>query len=199
MSEPTTVVLESLLDRLRAGDASARDGLIEHAAGNLSRLVRKMLPQFPGVKRWEDADDVRQNASLRLWRSLEEVRPATVRDFLRLAALQIRRELLDLARHYGGPEGQGANHASVGAGAVTPPPAHDPGQTTHDPAKLAQWTEFHAQVDALPEEQREAFDLLYYQDLPQAEAAALLGISEATLRRRWLAARLGLQEKMKGG
>ncbi len=196
MSDNTTTILQAHLGRLAAGDAKARDGLINHASANLGRLARRMLAQFPGVRRWEDSDDVRQNAALRLWKCLEELRPATVRDFYRLAALQIRRELLDLARHHGGPEGQGANHASVQADTGAPP-ALDPGQSTHDPAKLAAWTEFHAHVEALPDEEREAFDLLYYQDLPQAEAASVLGVSEATLRRRWLAARLRLQEKLK--
>ena len=55
------------------------------------------------------------------------------------------------------------------------------------PLRLAAWTELHEQVEALPPEEREAFDLLYYQDLPQAEAAQVLGVSLATLKRRWLA------------
>ena len=44
--------------------------------------------------------------------------------------------------------------------------------TTHDPDRLAAWTDFHREVEALPAEEREVFDLLFYQGLSQAEAAA---------------------------
>jgi RNA polymerase sigma-70 factor (ECF subfamily) len=197
MSDNQSTILQQHLERLQAGDLSARDALLRQAAGNLQRLVRRMLGDYPGVRRWEDADDVGQNAALRLWKALEEVRPATARDFYRLAALQVRRELLDLARHYSGPHGLGANHDSVPQRDDASPRLPEPGTSTLDPGRLAQWTDFHRQVDELPGPLREVFDLLYYQDLPQAEAAALLEVSEPTLRRRWLEARLMLQEKMK--
>jgi RNA polymerase sigma-70 factor (ECF subfamily) len=199
MSDNQTTILQHHLDRLRAGDLSARDALLEHAGVHFQRLVRRMLGDFPGVRRWEDADDVGQNAFMRLWKSLEDVKPATSRDFYRLAALQVRRELLDLARHYSGPQGLGANHESVGPRSDTSACVGDPGTRTLDPGQLAQWTDFHRQVDELPEPLREVFDLLFYQDLPHAEAAALLEISEPTLRRRWLEARLLLKEKLKSG
>ncbi|HKB36491.1 MAG TPA: sigma factor-like helix-turn-helix DNA-binding protein, partial [Gemmataceae bacterium] len=35
----------------------------------------------------------------------------------------------------------------------------------------------------MPEEQREVFDLVYYQGLSHAEAAALLGVSTKTVQR----------------
>jgi RNA polymerase sigma factor (sigma-70 family) len=44
----------------------------------------------------------------------------------------------------------------------------------------------------LPEEERSVFDLLYYHDLSQAEAAELLGVSVPTIKRRWAAARMRL-------
>jgi RNA polymerase sigma-70 factor (ECF subfamily) len=197
MSDNQSTILQQHLDRLQAGDLSARDGLLRHAAANLQRLVRRMLGDYPGVRRWEDADDVGQNAAVRLWKSLEEVRPATTRDFYRLAALQVRRELLDLARRYGGPNGLGARHDSVAPRGETSAGLAEPGTSTLDPGRLAQWTEFHRLVDELPEPLHEVFDLLYYQDLPHAKAAALLDVSEPTLRRRWLEARLLLQQKLK--
>jgi DNA-directed RNA polymerase specialized sigma24 family protein len=46
----------------------------------------------------------------------------------------------------------------------------------------------------LPTEEREVFDLLWYQELSHGEAAAVLGISERILRRRWLAARQRLHQ-----
>jgi RNA polymerase sigma factor (sigma-70 family) len=58
----------------------------------------------------------------------------------------------------------------------------------------ARMTELHRQIDGLPAEEREVFDLLWYQELPQAEAAALLGVSVPTIKRRWLSARRRLHK-----
>jgi RNA polymerase sigma factor (sigma-70 family) len=63
---------------------------------------------------------------------------------------------------------------------------------------VAEWTEFHVQVEALPGEEKEVFDLLWYQGLPQAEVAALLGITERVVRYRWRAARLELHKRLGG-
>ena len=65
--------IQRCIDRLRSGDATARDELLAHAVDRLTRLTRKMLRDFPGVHRWEETDDVLQNAVLRLCRALEEV------------------------------------------------------------------------------------------------------------------------------
>jgi RNA polymerase sigma-70 factor (ECF subfamily) len=188
------------LDRLREGDEAARDDLMRIACRRLGRLARKMIRGYPSVRRWEQTDDVVQSASLRLWRSLEEVRPASVRDFIGLAAVQIRRELIDLARHHDGRGGPGGGHAGRGgAGDSTGPSAPpEPGSDTDDPARLAAWTEFHDLVEALPRDEKEVFDLLWYQGLPQAEAAAVLGVTERVVRYRWRAARLRIHEQLGG-
>ncbi len=57
-----------------------------------------MLREFPNVRRLADTGDVFQGAILRLLRSLRQLDPppATMREFLGLAAAHIRRELLDL-------------------------------------------------------------------------------------------------------
>src|SRR6266852_3996422 len=186
-----TEQLQIWIDRLQAGDLTAREHLLGHACERLRRLTRKMLKGFARVKRWELTDDVLQNALLRLWTALGQTTPRTARAFYTLAALQIRRELIDLARQYYGPKGIGTNLASKlrSNGSSSTPPA-DVADSTFEPSRLAIWSEFHERVDTLPEEEREVFDLLWYQGLTQDEAAALLGISEATLKRRWLAARL---------
>ena len=53
-------------------------------------------------------------------------------------------------------------------------------------------------METLPAEEREVLDLVWYGGLTQIEAAALLGISEPTVKRRWRAARLRLHEAMGG-
>jgi RNA polymerase sigma-70 factor (ECF subfamily) len=197
-----TVQIQACLDRLRGGDETARAELLACACERLRNLARKMVRGFPKVHRWEQTDDVLQNAVLRLHRTLQRITVASSRDFFRLAALNIRRELLDLAKHYYGPEGEGARHGTWGAGesATTAGdlgPA-DPADLSREPARLAAWTEFHEQIEALPGEEREVFDLLWYQGLSQAEAAELLGVSERTVKRRWQSARFRLHEALQG-
>ena len=197
---PSSTQIQLRLDRLRAGDESARDELLKIACGRLSRLARKMLRGYPGVRRWEQTDDVLQNAAMRLCRALDEVKPASVRSFINLAAVQIRRELIDLARHYDGPEGPGRHHASRAGsdGSGSPPGPPEAADDTDDPARLAAWTEFHDEVGALPDAEKEVFDLLWYQGLSQAEAAALLGVTERVVKYRWRSARLKLHERLGG-
>jgi RNA polymerase sigma factor (sigma-70 family) len=189
--------LQQCLDRLRAGDPSARDELIRAAADRLTRLTRTMLRDHPRLRRWEDTDDVFQSGVLRLCNALRGTVPGSVAEFFRLAALVLRRELIDLARQYFGPEGMAAHHASKGPTDESAG-ANDPGNTTLDPKKLAAWTEFHEQIGALPDEERDMFDLLWYHGLSQAEAATLLGVSERTVQRRWQAARLKIYEALRG-
>jgi RNA polymerase sigma factor (sigma-70 family) len=199
-TSPSTTQIQLRLDRLRAGDAAARDELLAIAGERLSRLARRMLRRYRGVRRWEQTDDVLQGAAVRLCRALDEVKPASVRSFINLAAVQIRRELIDLARHYQGRDGAGRPHVGpLGSeGSAGPPGPPEPGTDTDDPARLAAWTEFHTQVQALPDEDREIFDLLWYQDLSKAEAAALLGVTERVVRYRWRAARVRLHQRLGG-
>jgi RNA polymerase sigma factor (sigma-70 family) len=68
---------------------------------------------------------------------------------------------------------------------------------SHEPSRLAIWGEFHQQIGAMPDEGREVFELLWYQELSQAEAAELLGVSERTIKRRWQSARVSLHEALR--
>ena len=172
------------LERMRAGDRAAGDELFRHLGGRLKRLAGKMLRGFPAVRRWEGSGDVLQNASLRLRLALKEVRPGSSAQFFGQAAKEIRRELLDLKRHYCGPEGIGANHHTDGRGA----PAREPVDPAPGPDELEEWCEFHAQVERLPAEERAVVDLHFYQGLSKAEAAELLGVDVRTVQRRWNAA-----------
>jgi RNA polymerase sigma factor (sigma-70 family) len=195
-----TTVIQDCIDRLRAGDETARAAILSCAGDRLKRLARKMLKGYPGVARWEQGDDVAQNALIRLDRALCSVTPPTARDFFRLAAAQVRRELIDLARHYYGPRGLGAHHATRtgGEGAADPAMALSVPDTTNDPGRLAAWGEFHRAVDSLAEADRELFDLLWYQGLTQAEAAGILGVTERTVNSRWLVARVRLSDSLGG-
>lgn len=184
--------LQGLIDRGLSGDALAQEALLDHACDRLLRLTRKMFHGYPNLRRWEQTDDVFQNSMVRLHRALADVRVESVRHFFNLAAVQVRRELLDLAKHHFGPEGDGANHHTDGQ------PADENGGSLHnnadEPEDLSSWSEFHHQVEKLPEDELEVMNLLYYEGLTQEEAAQVLGISFRTLKRRWQAAKLRLHE-----
>lgn len=186
--------LQALIDRTLTGDTAAHDALLDHACDRLLRLTRKMFHGYPNLRRWEQTDDVFQNSMLRLHRALAEVRVESVRHFFNLAAVQVRRELLDLSKHHFGPEGAAANHHTDGQ------PADDEGGTLStragEPDDLSGWTEFHALVEKLPADELEVVNLLYYEGLTQEEAAKVLGVSFRTLKRRWQSAKLRLHEGM---
>ena len=186
----------ALLLRLRAGDDSARDCLIALAQERFVALARAMLRRYPQVRRWEQTDDLLQAALVRLHRSLAEVRPEDVRHFDNLAAAQIRRELIDLARRHRGPEGLGAHHHTDGA---------DPGERLAQvaepsvrPESLEQWAAFHETVERLPDDERRSVDLLWYRGLTHAQAAEALGVSTKTVQRLWAAARLRIRDALGG-
>ncbi len=196
MPRASDTKLQNLIDLAMKGDTTARDALLDHACDRLMKLTRKMLRAYPTLRRWEQTDDVCQNAMLRLHRALEQVELDSVRHFFNLAAVQIRRELLDLAKHHFGPQGGGANHHTDGQ------PADDQGGSIHgtpqEPMSLDDWSEFHVQVEAMPDEEREVFNLIWYDGLTQPEAAQALGTSLRTVKRRWQSARLFLFEALQG-
>lgn len=171
------------LSRYAAGDDSALNELLSRTSSRMEKLTRAMFRDFARVHRWEETADVLQSASIRLYRALQANRPTDVRGFFALATLQIRRELTDLTRRYFGPEGLGTNYESGIANEAS-------ASSSCDPKSLIDWTEFHSQVEQLPTDDREVFDLIYYQGLSQDDAATVLGISLRTLQRRWQNARL---------
>jgi len=176
-----------LLTRHKAGDPAAINDILIHSQERLKQLTRQMLQRFPGVQKWEETSDVFHNVLINLTVALQQLTFNSTTDFLRLSACHIRRELLDLAKKcrpilVGGP----------GEDSSTPGQVADKPDSTNDPYNLAQWEEVHSKIDQLPDDDRQLFDLLYYQDLTQPEAAELLGTPLRTLKRKWQGARENL-------
>jgi RNA polymerase sigma-70 factor (ECF subfamily) len=191
-----TTLIQQCLNRLREGDLSARDDLIEYSVKRLWELTHRIFRQFPRLHRWEETDDVFQNAALSLRRALAEVHPPTAADYWRFAAAQIRRGLINLVRHYFGPQGLGTLYGSgqFGHGSDRSAGKHqpEPQDNTPGPSTQAQWTEFHEEVKRLPASELEVFDLHYYLGLTHEEVAVQLGLSQAKVKRLWLSARCKL-------
>ena len=173
----TTVMVQRWLKELPHPDSEvgqqARNELIEHGRRRMEALCRKMFfRSLAGSP--VDYEDVYQESALRLWKSLTDIRPTTVREFFGLASTQIRRVLIDLCRKH-----------------VREPPdiAPELRDASYNPSSLAKWTEFHEQVEKLDDSMRDVVELLWYHDLTHKESADVLGVDERTIRRRWRKAR----------
>ena len=175
--------VQALLDLAHAGDAAAKNELLRHSADRLLRLTRKMFRSFPKLRRWVEDEDVLQNAMLRLHRALKDVDVLSARHFFSLATVQIRRELHDLAKHYYGPHGIGANHQTGRR------PPDEKGGLIHSISARAPdgsgWLRFHEAVERMAAEEQEVVNLIFYEGLTFDEAARVLGLSARTVKRRW--------------
>jgi RNA polymerase sigma factor (sigma-70 family) len=186
-------VLSGCLARLAKGDKSAREEILEVCNDRLRELSSRLLGKFAKVRRWDNTDDVAQNAALRLYRALGETVPESPRGLMSLMAVQIERELIDLARKHSGPMSYAANHGTNARDAtdgqaffVDEAPAPD---GSEEELPLERWEKFHAAVDSLPEEHRDVFRLVWYLGADRETAAKNLGMSVRTVGRRWQEAR----------
>jgi RNA polymerase sigma factor (sigma-70 family) len=182
MNAGDSALLQGMLDRLRQGDRDARRQLLERACERLRRLAGRMLyGSFPELARRHELDSVVHETWMRLLQALETAEPATVADFFRLAAHKFRQVLLDMAQG----ERRRAQREVLGLSEGPFPAA---ASTTHDPARLALWTEFHDKVATLSEQERSVFEMHYYLELPQAAIAKVLELHPRKVSYLWIAA-----------
>jgi len=172
--------LASLVAKAQAGDREAVAELISHSIDRLYILTRRMLQTFPRLHRWEETDDVFQNAMIRLQKALEQIQIESLKHFYNLAALQIRRELLEMNRVHFGKFGIGANHKSTNVYQKS-----IDAELGHPPEELEGWLRFHQAIESLTHDEQEVVNLLYYQGVRQEEAAKILDMPYRTLKRIW--------------
>lgn len=200
MPSDRTTQIQRCLDRLAAGELEARDELIAHTQQRLRTLAHGLLAR-DRVHRWEQTDDLLQQALLRIHEELQHVQPATVAQFLRFGAFHLRRELMRLARRHFGPEGQGAHHASDGLrrsrgqAQLAADPATQPLAACSKAEELQRLSEA---IEALPAELQEMIEMMWLQGLSRAETAEALGVDVRTVHRRWIRARLKLAQALDG-
>jgi RNA polymerase sigma-70 factor (ECF subfamily) len=159
-----------------------------------------MLGRYEQVRRWELADLVVHRVMMRLYRSLEPVALDSSRDYLRQASVHIRRELIDLGENFFGGERSSAENGNSpeSRGGASGDTIAGESLEALDPARLVAWSDFHRRIEQLADEDREVFDLLWYQGLSQSEATDLLGVSRRTMIARWQGARLRLFDALDG-
>lgn len=194
MSDTTfpTLMMHDYVRRWQAGDNSAADDLFRTIGARLEHLARRMLRGYPNVRCWADTADVFQGAVWRLLNTLRKLRPETTRDFFNLAAAHVRRELLDLARRHSGKPRPGSGPRAEEDSDLAPKAPTTP------PDELEVWGRFHEAVEELPVDEREVFSLAFYHGWTQAQIAALHGVHERTIRRRWQAACIQLSRLVGG-
>jgi RNA polymerase sigma factor (sigma-70 family) len=191
-----SILLQGLLDRMKQGDIAARRELLDRACIRLRRLASTMFAgSFAALREQHELDSVVHETWLRLFQALDQVEPPTVVDFFRLAAHKVRQVLLDLAdrqRRRADREAPGLGGDSDWEGFASV------GGQTLDPARLALWSEFHARVANLPEDERQVFELHYYLELPQAEIARMLDLHPRKVSYLWIAGTQRLADDMGG-
>jgi RNA polymerase sigma factor (sigma-70 family) len=173
-----TEVMHDCIDRHRTGDAKAADRLINAAKKRLEKLAHKVFANYKTRRCDIDASDMLQGALMRLVRSLTEVRPDSTRSFFNLAAVHMRRELLDMIRKANRrPTIDASVGDEEGVGVQTLPAPVD--------ADLDRWAALHVAVEQLPVDEREVIGLTFYHGWSQMEIAVLLQISDRQVRRIW--------------
>jgi RNA polymerase sigma-70 factor (ECF subfamily) len=178
--------IQALLNDHAAGMPAARGALLEYTLERFRILAQRMFRSEKMLHVLDQTDDVMQKGMMRLLKALESIKPNDVRAYFGLAARQLRFVIADLAEQYRGRQ------PFVSLEQLSEPSCTN---SSHEPTSLLEWSEFHQAVAQLPDEERETFDLLFYGGMEQLEAAALLGISERTLRRRWHSCKLLLAER----
>jgi RNA polymerase sigma-70 factor (ECF subfamily) len=177
--EPTTVVIQRYLQELAAG-ASADPvirALLDRAVRRLHHLCATLLHGgYPRLTRPPlnlQSDEMLGALVERLLKALREARPTTTREFFALAGQHMRWELNELARRLD----KQPRAVEVLDGLLSAPPGSDSGLTPAGHRMIDR-------IDALPAEEREAFDLVRIQGLTQAEAAEIMGVVPKTVKRR---------------
>ena len=201
MRESTTILVERCLADLRAGKSDAVERLFEGSMRRLTVLSRQMFNGFPSLQQKVEADDILQDSIPRLLRAINDEKVAeratTAKEFLGLAACQMRRVLLDLCRKYS-DKPAAVGYAGDGSTAnVGNPDPQDPWNSTVSNMEI--WSRFHEAVEQLPDQQKSAFEFIYYHELSYAEAAQLFPEtpSEKTVR-RWFRAAIERIEELVG-
>jgi len=206
MSDQSTTVLRGYLDRAVSGDAAARQRLLEVTRDRLMRHARRHLHgTHARLEPFEQTDDVVQQLYLKILQNQDRFwvnargRPVrTLAEFFGHSSAWMRDVLCDLLRKSYGRDDNRPAVLPLDGGRSKGGLRHDPASSTLDGEKVQRWTEFHEAVARLPGDLRAVFDLLWYQELPQAEAATLLGIAVPTVKLRWMKARLQVQQALGG-
>ena len=189
--EQTTLAVQRYLNAL-SGDDPAEPivrALLDRSVHRLQVLCANLL--YRGYPRLMQPpvnlkpDELLGAVVERLHKALRAARPETVRQFFALANQHMRWELNDLARRLDNQPAVGELYEGI---ALSTPSSVS--NLSPDGLRMLQ------AIDDLPDEEREAFDLVRIQGMTQVEAAEVLGVSKKTVQRRLDRALLILSEAL---
>jgi RNA polymerase sigma factor (TIGR02999 family) len=167
--------ITALLRRIEQGDAAAHEQLANLVRAQLKRIAANRLRHERPDHLYETSDLV-QEAYLRLFK-LKDIQWAGHAHFFRMAALQMRRILVEYARHH------------YRDNPVNLPLDDIPGLIfSREPDWLAV-DEILYDLEKLDPARAELVVLRYFGGYQLGEIAQLTGLSYATVKRRWQAAR----------
>lgn len=178
-TEHTTQAVERYLGDLAGEGPSAPivRALLERAAGRLEWLCGTLLVRnYPRLTRPPlnlQAQEMLSSVIERLLKAMREVHPTDARQFFALATRHMRWELNDLARRLD----EQTRAVELHEGLVRAP-------ETSGSALSPNARRMFDAIDALPEEEREVFDLVRIQGLSHTEVAEMMGVSSKTVQRR---------------
>ena len=180
MEHTTAAVQQYLADLGGSGGSSVHEPIVREllgrSVGRLRMLCATMLYRsYPRLTRPPlglEVDEMLSAVVERLLRALRAVRPENPRQFFGLATKHMRWELNDIARSF-----DQRGRATLDDELVPAPTASSTGLSPNARRILDA-------IEKLPEEERDAFDLVRIQGLSHDEAAELMGVSSKTIQRR---------------
>ena len=180
-AESTTQQAGDLLAAWRAGDLAARDRLFGLLYPDLRRSAAAMIRRERGHSLL--TGDLTHEAAARLM-GLERIDWTDRAHFMALAARMMRRALLDHVRH------RRANKREHERVELTTRIAGAP------PLELEELCDALDRLAAIDPVRAEVVEMRYFGGMDIPDIAAVLGLSESTVKRRWQGARLWLLEAL---
>ena len=157
---------------LPASYGEPRSRLIRHRVERYRRLARCMFATADDSRWLRPEPDPLSDTVVRLHEALSRACVTDLGSFAKAAAGHMRSMLRELA---------------------------DRARNKHSARDTTRWANLHATVDALPEDEREVFDLMIYWGLTRPEVSGVLGISRKAVEYRWREGRLTLQDALQEG
>jgi RNA polymerase sigma-70 factor (ECF subfamily) len=191
--EHTTAAVQRYFDAL-AGDQPAEPivrALLDRSVRRLHVLCQSLLYRhyrrltLPPLNL--QPDELLGEVVERLLKAMRTARPQTVRQFFALVNQHMRWQLNDLAQRL---DDQPAAAAALADSGVANSSASTASGLSPDARRILEV------IEGLPEDEREAFELVGIQGLTHAEAATVVGVSHKTVQRRLSEARLLLAERL---
>lgn len=171
--------------RAARGDREAFDALLRPRWPRLVRIAARIVGD-PA-----DAQDVAQQACLRLWQTMDRVRPDEDLDGW-IYRMVVNLALDTLRRRRARPEGRAAVADPAALGLV------DPGAGPEQRAIAAELERALADVTAdLPPRQKAVFVLTRVEGLPPAQVAEILGIAPSTVRNTLFQLRAAIARRLR--